>query len=234
MQLFFNEDIKGDQFTLDPDESRHLIRVLRKVQGDKVHFTNGKGFLFTCFIIDPNPKKALLHISERAFSPEEPYYIHLAISPTKNTERIEWMVEKITEIGVHEITFMQADNSERSNLKLERIEKKIISACKQSIKTWVPKLNPIRPLEDLVWDKSFNVFQRFIAHVDEGNDQHLFDLAQSNNSYLVLVGPEGDFARKELALAFKHGFKSCSLGKSRLRTETAGVVAVHSLQLINK
>ncbi len=233
MQLFYNENIEGDQFELDRDESKHLIRVFRKVKGDKVFFTNGKGFLFTCVIIDPDPKKALLRIQERAFSPVEDYYIHLAICPTKNTDRMEWLVEKITEIGVHEITLIRSENSERSHLKLDRLERKMISACKQSLKTRVPKLNPIRTMEDLVWDKNFKTFQCFIAFVDEENDQHLFSKAEANHSYLIIIGPEGDFSAKELELAFQNDFKPCSLGKSRLRTETAGIAAVHILQLIN-
>jgi 16S rRNA (uracil1498-N3)-methyltransferase len=233
MQLFFNENIEGNEFQLDGEESKHLIRVLRKVKGDKVFFTNGKGYLFTCIIIDPNPKKAILQIHERAFSPEESYYIHLAICPTKNADRMEWLFEKITEIGVHEITLMQSENSERSHLKMDRLEKKIISACKQSLKTWIPKMNPIRKMEEILWDKQYDVFQRFIAYVDEENKQHLYSRALPNHSYLILIGPEGDFSQKELEMAFENDFKPCSLGKSRLRTETAGMIAVHTLQLLN-
>ncbi|ERM81396.1 hypothetical protein P872_10450 [Rhodonellum psychrophilum GCM71 = DSM 17998] len=233
MQLFFHENIQGNSFDLDADESKHLVKVLRKVKGDKVFFTNGKGFLFTCVIIDPNPKKCHLAIQERLFTPEDDFYIHLAICPTKNADRMEWLVEKITEIGVHEITLMQSTNSERGHLKLERLEKKIISACKQSLKTRVPKLNEVRPIRDLLQDKIFDTFERFIAYVDEENDQHLFKKAKPKNSYLVLIGPEGDFSPAELDLAFSNFFLPCSLGKSRLRTETAGLAAVHTLQLVN-
>jgi len=233
MQLFFQENIQGNSFVLDADESKHLVKVLRKVRGDKVFFTDGKGFLFTCIIIDPNPNKCQLNIQERSFTTEEDFYIHLAICPTKNADRMEWMVEKITEIGVHEITLLQSLNSERGHLKLERLEKKIISACKQSIKTRIPKLNGVRPITDLLEDKNFDTFQRFIAYVDKENDKHLFYKAKPKNSYLVLIGPEGDFSPAELELAFSNFFLPCSLGKSRLRTETAGLAAVHTLQLVN-
>lgn len=233
MQLFFTEHTNENQFTLDAEESKHLIKVLRKTQGDRVHFTNGKGCLYHCIIIDANPKKAIIKIEEREFQPEDDYYIHLAISPTKNSDRMEWMVEKLTEIGVHEITFMESEFSERSHLKLERLEKKIIAASKQSLKTWLPKLNPVRPMNELVKDSEFNSYQRFIAYVDKENDRHLFDKAKPDNAYLILIGPEGDFSNQEIQLAFDNHFLPCSLGKSRLRSETAAVAAVHTLQLIN-
>lgn len=233
MQLFFYQNIQEDSFHLEAEESKHLIKVLRKTQGDKVKFTDGKGCLYTCIITEANPKKAVLSIEERNYIPEDDYYIHLAISPTKNAERMEWMIEKITEIGVHEITFMQSEHSERGNLKLDRLEKKIISACKQSLKTRVPKLNAVVPMQELVKDKKFDTYQRFIAYVDKENDRHLFDKAKKDSAYIILIGPEGDFSQPELDLAFKHYFLPCSLGKSRLRSETAGLAAVHTLQLIN-
>ncbi len=233
MQLFFHPSIPEDRFTLDAEESRHLTKVLRRSQGDKVQFTDGKGFLYHCTLLDSNPKKTLLQVNERLYTPEDDFHIHLAISPTKNIDRMEWMVEKITEIGVHEITFMQSEHTERNHLKLERLEKKIISACKQSLKTRVPKLNPVRPMEELLADKEFNTYERFIAYVDKDNDRHLFEKSNPNKAYLVLIGPEGDFSNKEIELALSHHFLPCSLGKSRLRTETAGLVTVHTLQMKN-
>jgi len=233
MQLFFHDNITENIFHLDQEESKHLIKVLRKNQGDKVDFTDGQGYLYHCVILDPNPKKAGLKVMERFYEPEDDYYIHLAICPTKNPERMEWMIEKITEIGVHEITLMESTHSERSFLKLDRLEKKIISACKQSLKTRVPKLNPICEMEELVVNKKFDTYQRFIAYVDKDNTHHLFEKAKQNGEYLILIGPEGDFSSQELDLAFKNFFLPCSLGKSRLRTETAGLAAVHTLQLVN-
>ncbi|MCL6259924.1 16S rRNA (uracil(1498)-N(3))-methyltransferase [Aquiflexum sp. TKW24L] len=233
MQLFFHENITENTFYLDQEESKHLIKVLRKIQGDKVDFTDGQGYLYQSVIIDDNPKKAGIKVLKRLFDPEDDYYIHLAICPTKNPDRMEWMMEKITEIGVHEITMMESEHSERSFLKLDRLEKKIVAACKQSLKTRIPKLNPICHMKDLVINPKFDTYQRFIAYVDKDNNHHLFEKAKPNSAYLVLIGPEGDFAPKEIDLAFKNFFIPCSLGKSRLRTETAGLAAVHTLQLIN-
>jgi 16S rRNA (uracil1498-N3)-methyltransferase len=233
MQLFFHQHITENTFNLDQEESKHLIKVLRKGLGDKVDFTDGQGYLYRCVILEDNPKKAGIKVIERLFDPEDDYYIHLAICPTKNPDRMEWMIEKITEIGVHEITMMESEHSERSFLKLDRLEKKIVAACKQSLKTRIPKLNPICPMKDMVVNAKFDSYQRFIAYVDKDNNHHLFEKAKPNSSYLVLIGPEGDFAKKELELAFKNFFIPCSLGKSRLRTETAGLAAVHTLQVIN-
>jgi len=234
MQLFYHENIHEKGFYLDQEESKHLIKVLRKSKGDKVHFTDGNGCLYHCVIVDDNPKKAHLLIEERHYSPEEDHYIHLAICPTKNLDRMEWMIEKITEIGVNEITFLESEHSERAFLKLDRMEKKIIAACKQSLKTRFPKLNAQKKLADFLSDKTFDSYQRFIAYVDKENDRHLMEKAEAGKAYVVLIGPEGDFSKKELDLAFKSHFLPCSLGKSRLRTETAGLVAVHTLQLVNE
>lgn len=233
MQLFFADYIEGSTFQLDADESNHLIKVLRKGVGDTVFFTDGKGYLYQCILQEANPKKTKLAVQARHFTPEDDFYIHLAICPTKNADRMEWMVEKITEIGVHEITLIQSEHSERSMIKLDRLEKKIIAAGKQSLKTRLPKLNPMIDLELLVSNHAFDSYERFIAYVDKENDRHLFEKATANKAYLVLIGPEGDFSPKELELAFKYHFHPCSLGKSRLRTETAGLAAVHTLQLLN-
>jgi 16S rRNA (uracil1498-N3)-methyltransferase len=233
MQLFFHDHITEDIFHLDPEESKHLIKVLRKNQGDKVKFTDGQGYMYHCVILENNPKKAGIKVMERFYDPEDDYFIHLAICPTKNPDRMEWMIEKITEIGVHEITLIESEHSERSFLKLDRLEKKIVAACKQSLKTRIPKLNPVCPLEKLVSDTKFDSYQRFIAYIDKDNRQHLLEKAKPNGSYLVLIGPEGDFSQKEIDLSFKNFFLPCSLGNSRLRTETAGLAAVHTLQLLN-
>ncbi|MFC4871605.1 RsmE family RNA methyltransferase [Negadavirga shengliensis] len=233
MQLFYQENITGEAFDLDPTESNHLGKVLRKAIGDLVHFTNGKGSLFTCRIVDNNPKKCRLEVVEHTFSPRENFHIHLAVAPTKNTDRIEWMLEKITEIGFHEITFLRTVNIERNRVNLERMLKKIISASKQSGKVWLPVINDLDDYEAFVTDKAFDTYQRFIAYVDKDNQSHLMHLAKPENSYLILIGPEGDFSPGEISLALSRGFTPCSLGKQRLRTETAGIIAVHSLNLVN-
>jgi 16S rRNA (uracil1498-N3)-methyltransferase len=234
MQLFFQENITPPLVTLDPDESKHLTRVLRKKQGDLISLTNGQGKLFECVILEANPAKTTLKVVKTIEVAEEEFYIHLAIAPTKSPDRMEWMVEKITEIGFHELTLLETLNSERSYLKTDRLEKKIISACKQSLKYRIPKVNPITGLDSILESNKFEGFQKFIAYVDEHHDHHLFDIAKSNGKYLVLIGPEGDFDPTEIRKALANGFKPVSLGRSRLRTETAGLAAVEMLQLINR
>lgn len=189
MQLFYHPNVISNNIELNPEESKHLIKVLRKTQGDKIQLTDGKGSLVIGNIIDASPKKTKVQVENRQFVPEDDFFIHLAITPTKNADRMEWMVEKIAELGVHEITFMLSEHSERPHLKLDRLEKKIIAACKQSLKARFPKLNPICPLEDLVKDKKFDEYQRFIAYVDKENDRHLFEKVDSNRAYIILIGP---------------------------------------------
>ncbi|MDF2158243.1 RsmE family RNA methyltransferase [Algoriphagus sp. CAU 1675] len=234
MQLFFQENITPPLITLEPDESKHLTRVLRKKQGDEIFLTNGKGELFTCVLLEANPKKSTLKVLNRKFVPLDDFYIHLAIAPTKSPDRMEWMVEKITEIGFHELTLLETTNSERSFLKTDRLHKKIISACKQSLKLHTPQLNPTVSLDTVLKSEEYEDYQKFIAYVDEDHDQHLFDLAKPKGKYLVLIGPEGDFDPKEIQAAIAGGFSPVSLGKSRLRTETAGLAVVEMLQILNR
>ena len=234
MQLFFQENITPPLVTLDPDESKHLTRVLRKKQGDLISLTNGQGKLFECVILEANPAKTTLKVVKTIEVPEEEFHIHLAIAPTKSPDRMEWMVEKITEIGFHELTLLETMNSERSYLKTDRLEKKIISACKQSLKYRIPTVNPITGLDSILESNKFEGFQKFIAYVDEHHDHHLFDSAKAKGKYLVLIGPEGDFDPSEIKKALDNGFQPVSLGRSRLRTETAGLAAVEMLQLINR
>lgn len=233
MQLFFHDNIKGDTFELDPKESNHLGKVLRKSIGELVYFTNGKGSVFTCLLEDNNPKKCKLKVVEQVFTPLEKFHIHLAIAPTKNSDKMEWMLEKITEIGFDEISFLRTTHIERNSINLERLEKKVVAACKQSFKAWLPQMNEMVDFGDFVGDKTYDTYQRFIGYIDKENTDHLLNLAEPNQSYLVLIGPEGDFSPGEIKLAREKGFVPCSLGKHRLRTETAGLVAVHSLNILN-
>lgn len=234
MQLFFQENISAENFELHGEEARHLVKVLRKSPGDVVRFTDGKGSIFTCRIEELRVKGIKLAVLDSTSFPRDRHYIHLAIAPTKNQERMEWMVEKITEIGFHEITFLHSEYTEKTYLKPERLEKKIIAACKQSLKSWKPQVNNSRRFGELIADPSFDSFEKFIGYVDGENQVHLQDQAQKDSSYLVLIGPEGDFTPEEIRLAVSRKFKPCSLGPSRLRTETAGLVAVHTLNLINR
>jgi 16S rRNA (uracil1498-N3)-methyltransferase len=234
MQLFFQEKIELPITYLDEEESRHLAKVLRKKQGDQIRLTNGKGQVFECVILEANPKKTSLKILNTSEVPEETFHIHLGIAPTKSPDRMEWMVEKITEIGFQELTLLETMNSERSFLKTDRLYKKVISACKQSLKFRIPVLHQSRKLSDFFQSKEFEGFQKFIAFVDENHKNHLLDLAKPGNKYLVLIGPEGDFDPKEIEEAIAKGFHPVSLGKSRLRTETAGLATIQMLQVLNR
>lgn len=233
MQLFFQEEMSQAQFELNAEESKHLTKVLRKSTGDIVHFTDGQGGCYTCRIEEAHPKKSRLRVLEKVQIDRESYYIHLAIAPTKNQERLEWMVEKVTEIGCHEITFLNTVHTEKAFLKLDRLEKKIVAACKQSLKSWKPKLNGQIDFKSFITSKDIKDCQKFIAYVDHEN-RSLAAQAAKDASYVILIGPEGDFSKEEIEEASAHGFSSCSLGKSRLRTETAGMVAVHTLNFINE
>ena len=234
MPLFFQENIQPPEIHLEPEESKHLIRVLRKKTGDSVELTDGNGNLYHCRIQDANPKKTSLLVIDVEKTPEDNFRIHLAIAPTKSPDRMEWMVEKITEIGFHEIYLMKSQNSERTYLKTDRLEKKIISACKQSKQYFKPKVHSDISFSDLIKDPAFSGFQKFIAYVDENHQNHLLDVAKPTRNYLILIGPEGDFDPEEIKLAISNGFEPVSLGKSRLRTETAGLAAVHMLQILNR
>ncbi len=234
MQLFFHEQVIEPVTFLNEEESKHLIRVLRKKQGEIISLTDGKGYIYESVIMDSNPKKAGLKILAKSEAEKDNFYVHLAIAPTKNPDRMEWMVEKITEIGFHELTLLETMNSERSFLKTDRLQKKIIAACKQSLKFRTPSLEPIIQFIDLINSPKYIDYQKFIAYVDENQPNHLIDIAQPGRKYLILIGPEGDFDPKEIKEAVSAGFDPVSLGKSRLRTETAALAAVHTLQIINR
>jgi 16S rRNA (uracil1498-N3)-methyltransferase len=234
VQLFFQENITLPITQLTEEESKHLIRVLRKKQGEQITLTNGQGMVYEAVILDSNPKRATLKILSSKEAELDPFTIHLAIAPTKSPDRMEWMVEKITEIGFHKITLLETMNSERGYLKTDRLHKKVISACKQSLKFRIPVIHPTVKFSQLIQAKEFENCQKFIAFVDEEHKNHLLDLATPGENYLILIGPEGDFDPEEILQALEFGFKPVSLGKSRLRTETAGLAAVQMLQVLNR
>jgi 16S rRNA (uracil1498-N3)-methyltransferase len=234
MQLFFQQHISPPTIILEPEESKHLTRVLRKREGDTIHITDGDGNLYECKLTDANPKKSILQVVSSEQVPADDFYIHLAIAPTKSPDRMEWMIEKITEIGFHELTLLSTINSERSFLKTERLQKKMISACKQSLKYHTPKINQTLDFKSFITNSEFDDFEKFIAYVDENHAHHLLDLAKSKRKYVILIGPEGDFDPKEIQEAMDQNFQAVSLGKSRLRTETAGLAAIQMLQILNR
>lgn len=232
MQLFYQENISTDEFSFGPEESRHLTKVLRKKIGDSVQVTDGRGLLVECILLDINPKSAKLRIKERMQTPKEDFEIHLIIAPTKSPDRMEWMLEKATEIGFQKLTLIDSENSERHRIKTDRLEKKMISAAKQSLRFHFPEILPFSSFEEVLAQSKNFAGQKFIAYVDEANDELLFHLAKPAESYWILIGPEGDFSKDEIRRAMDLGFQPVSLGKSRLRTETAGLAAVHILNLI--
>lgn len=235
MQLFYNSDISANdkQFTFDKTESRHIVKVLRKKDGDILHITNGKNQLFTVKIILANDKKCLVEIinSETKRKPWN-YYLHIAIAPTKNNDRLEWFLEKVTEIGIDEITPIICDNSERKVLKTERLQKIVQSAMKQSLKFNIPKLNEAIKFSEFI--KHNTKDDLFIAHCEEADKKSLAKELKPNTSSTIMIGPEGDFSSKEIEIALANNFIPVTLGESRLRTETAGVVATQTAALINE
>ncbi len=234
MQLFYAPDINGETYTFDETESNHCIRVLRKTQGDTIHIINGSGTLFTCEITDAHPKHCSIIVRQTQHDYGAlPYRLHLAVAPTKNMDRYEWMIEKATEIGVESFIPVECAHSERRTIKNERLEKIIVSAAKQSLKAFLPKLEPMCRFEDFI-SRDFGTAQLFIGHCAEENNRKLLkDLLSPGNEYIILIGPEGDFSSEELDMAFQKGFQAISLGNSRLRTETAGLMATAITAVIN-
>ncbi len=233
MQLFYTPDIKTNIYTLTEIESKHCIRVLRLSTNDKIQLIDGKGNFYEAKIIDPNPKKCIVEIIEtkKDFGKRN-HYLHIAIAPTKNIDRFEWFLEKATEIGIDEITPIICKHSERKMIKAERLEKIIISAIKQSIKAYKPKLNNLTNYSDFI-RQNFNGV-KYIAHCEENKKTDLKNSYSKGQNVIILIGPEGDFSPNEINLAKQNNFQEISLGESRLRTETAGVVACHTINLLNE
>jgi len=231
MHLFYTPDIQSTIYTLDEDESKHAVRVLRLSNGDIIQLIDGKGNFMQARIADANPKRCTVEVVEKTSEyGKRKSYLHLAVAPTKNIDRFEWFLEKATEIGIDEITPVLCDHSERKVIKEDRLEKVIVSAMKQSLKAYVPKLNPLTPLSALL--KTDFAGKKFVAHCYE-QDKHLLKTeVASSLSNLILIGPEGDFSEAEVTEALNQGFIPVSLGESRLRTETAALVACHTCNLL--
>ena len=236
MQLFYNKNITPDGYcTLDPEESRHAVRVMRLREGDTIHVTDGRGHLYQCKIVTADEKACVVEVISPLTSHLSPFTFHLAVAPTKNPSRMEWLVEKAVEIGVGEITLLDCDHSERSFLKTDRLERLAVSAMKQSLHTVLPDIHPAVTLRNLLSTDHWPLTtQKFIAHCEA--DQPRVPLAsalQPGRDAVVLIGPEGDFSREEIDLALACGFRPVSLGPARLRTETAALYAVTAFNLIN-
>ena len=233
MHTFYIPGNISDQKFLSEDESKHAVRVLRLKEGDPFQVINGAGTLIDCVIKNANPNKCQFEVTTIKQFDRRPYYIHLAIAPTKIMDRMEWLVEKCTEIGIDEISFFYSKFSERKTLKLDRLIKKSISALKQSKNYFLPILNPIVSFNSLL-EKNNGDYDRFIAFLSNKKQNHLSHMAVKGHTYGVLIGPEGDFSTEEIDLAIHLGFKPISLGEATLRTETAGVYACTALNILNQ
>lgn len=233
MQLFYSPEINSDikQYTFSKEESKHIVRVLRKKEGDVLNITNGKGSLFNVEITVADAKNCLVNIITEKTIKNHDYRLHIAIAPTKMNDRLEWFLEKATEIGINEITPIICDNSERKVIKKERLDKIVQSAMKQSLQMHLPKLNDAMSFNSFI-NQDFDG-QIFIAHCEEQEKQELFHQINKKEVYTILIGPEGDFSNNEIVTALEKGFKPVSLGNTRLRTETAGIAACHTFALAN-
>lgn len=231
MRLFYDPNISSKDTThqLSEEESKHIIRVLRMSIGETIGILNGKGSLFECEIIDDNPKRCLLSLKNEKKEQEPEYEIHIAVGPTKQMDRLEWFVEKATEIGITEITLIECQNSERSKIKTDRLIKKAISAMKQSHRLFLPIINDLTPVLDFINSNPNGL----IAHCYEDERSSLADVFKTK-SCPILIGPEGDFTQKEIETALQSGYKTITLGENRLRTETAALFACVNAKLLSQ
>ena len=232
MHVFYTPDI-AVTCEMPEEEAAHCLRVLRLGVGDEVMLTDGKGCFYKAVISAASGKRCQVKVTETI--EQEPLWnghLHLAMAPTKNMDRIEWLAEKATEIGFDELSFLNCRYSERKVIKTERVEKIVVSAVKQSLKARKPVVNEMMEFARFV--KQDFAGQKFIAHCNEGEKPLLKEILVPGEDALVLIGPEGDFSPEEVKLAESLGFRSISLGKSRLRTETAALVSVHIMNLFNQ
>lgn len=233
MQLFFADDIESIIYGLSPEESKHCVKVLRMSDGDEIYLTDGKGALAKGRITIADPKGCVVEIVERIRNyGKRPQRLHIAVAPTKNADRIEWFVEKAVEMGIEEITPVVCDHSERKTLNMERLEKIVVSAMKQSLKTYRPILNPPTPVRELIAHADEN--HKYICHCEGDLREGLKSSYKKGDSAVVLIGPEGDFSQDEIATALRQGFRPITLGDCRLRTETAALYALTALNFMNE
>ncbi len=235
VRFFYTPELTG---SLPEDEAKHVVRVLRMKEGDQINLMDGQGMFYLAEITTANNHHCFYRIlkqekQQRAWLGN----IHLGVAPTKLNDRMEWLAEKATEIGWDRVSFLDCRFSERRTIKSERIEKIVLSAVKQSHKAWMPVVDEMTPFDAFIeqWGLPHGAAddgkQRFICHCYEGEKMHLRDALAHGRDAIVLVGPEGDFSVDEVEKAIAHGFKPVTLGTSRLRTETAALVAVHLMQL---
>lgn len=231
MLAFYQPGLASGSLFLSEEDSRHCIRVLRLTKGSQIEILDGNGSRAVGEITEPNPVKVLFKILKKEPKASKDFFIHLAIAPTKNHERIEWCLEKCTEIGVDKISLISTHNSERIKIRKERLEKKIISALKQAHNLFMPQIQDLMPVTELI--KNCDEQQKFICSAEHSHANTLLSKAIKGSSYCILVGPEGDFTEQELRIGKVNGFEMVSLGKNTLRTETAGIYCTTILNSIN-
>ncbi len=233
MKLFYTPNITDNKsYVLNETESKHAIKVLRLTINDIITLVDGKGCFYEAKIVSDHHKKCEVEIINTTVEQKNNPSLHIAIAPTKNNDRLEWLIEKATEIGLSEITPIICDNSERKVLKTDRLEKRAIAAMKQSLKATLPQINNPCKFSELI-SKEFSG-EKYIAHCYHDNQTHFKKCYVSGKDAIVLIGPEGDFSKNEVELALNNKFKPISLGKSRLRTETAGLYICNAFNLINE
>ncbi len=231
MQLFYTPSLtpESQSFVFDKKESAHIVKVLRKSAGETLQVTNGKGNLFTAQITTANPNRCAVEMVACQTLPPLPYTLHMAVAPTKRNERMEWFLEKATEIGITEITPLICARSERKKINLKRYQRILQSAMKQSLQVYLPKLN--EPVDYALFLAQNSGEQKFIAHCEDTQKKPFKDAIQPELPLVILIGPEGDFSPEEIEAALQHQYRPVSLGAHRLRTETAALAACHTVSL---
>lgn len=231
MIIFYDPTIDSDHPILQEEEAYHAMKVLQKKQGDVIQIVDGKGNFYQAEINSSNYKKCEIKILEKKSTIKRKYHIHIGIAPTKNNERMEFFVEKCTEIGIDEISFLQCERSERKEIKVDRMQKIAIAAMKQSVQAYLPTLHPMKKLSTF-FSEAKNETNKFIAHYQSEN-KNLIDHPSPFSSSLLLIGPEGDFTPNEIEQAIENKFELVNLGNTRLRTETAGMLGCNQIHIIN-
>lgn len=233
MYLFYTPELDLADSFLNEEESKHCVKVLRLQKDDLIEIIDGKGSFYHAKILVADPKKTRFVILEtkQSFGKKD-YYLHIAVAPTKNIERLEWFIEKATEIGIDEITPVLCQHSERKNINPERLNKVITAAMKQSLKAYHPKLNVLTDFSSLI--KIDSDSQKWIAHCADAEKVSIKEAFLPQQKYLILIGPEGDFSPQEINMALENGFEAITLGQGRLRTETAALEACFEINFLNR
>jgi len=226
---FYAPDLSGSAYTLPEDESKHAVRVLRLTTGEAVALVDGRGGVYQAEVEAADAKRCRLRVVQETQVPRRAYAVHVAVAPTKNLDRMEWLVEKATEMGVDQISFLRCARSERRELKLDRLHKIAVSALKQSGQTWLPELQELTDFTAFLPTVAGET--TFIAHLEQGERTPLSRMAAAGTSCGILIGPEGDFTPQEIQAAFARGIRPVTLGASRLRTETAALAAIHTVHI---